>query len=108
MHIHFNLTKPTNFKPPNFSVKSNFLKENRKTMRFVLVMDKLMCTKIPPHTPLYQPKRTTPTLFHSQLERVTRKTLSMKPHWSSQTLNGYTKARTKPCFLENEISFKFT
>lgn len=54
-------------------------------------MDKLMCIEIPSHTPLYQPKGTTPTLFHSQLERPTRKTPSMNPHWSSQKLNGYTK-----------------
>jgi hypothetical protein len=76
-------------------------------MKYVLMMDKLMCIEIPSHTPLYQPKGTTPTLFHSQFERLTKKILGMKPHWSSQKLNGYTKVGTKPCFLENEISFRF-
>jgi hypothetical protein len=49
-------------------------------MKYVLMMDKLMCIEIPSHTPLYQPKGTTPTLFHSQFERLTKKILGMKPH----------------------------
>jgi hypothetical protein len=80
MHIHLKLTKPTNFKPPKFSLESKFLKGSRGTMRYVLVMEKLMSTEFPSHTPLYQPERVIPTLFHSQLERLTKKTLDMKPH----------------------------
>jgi hypothetical protein len=49
-------------------------------MRYVLVMDKLMCIEIPSHTSLYQLERTTPTLFYSQLEKLARKTQCMKPH----------------------------
>jgi hypothetical protein len=102
MHIHLNLTKPS-----KFSLESNFCKGNRGTMRYVLMMDKLMCTKIPSHTQLHQPKIVIPTLFYSQLEKLAKNTQCLKPHWFSQKLNGYTKARTKPCFLQNEISFRF-
>jgi hypothetical protein len=54
-------------------------------MRYVLVMDKLMCTEIPSHIPLHQPEGAAPTLFYSQLERPARKTPGMKhinPHKS--------------------------
>jgi len=80
MNIHINLTKPTNFKPPKFFFKSNFLKGNRGPKRYVLMMDKLMCIEIPSHRPLYQLEGTTPTLFHSKLQRPTRKTPCMQPH----------------------------
>lgn len=85
MNIHLNLTKP-----PKFSLESNFCKGSRGTMGYVLVMDKLTCTEIPSHIPLHQPEGAAPTLFYSQLERPARKTPGMKPHWSSQKLNGYT------------------
>jgi hypothetical protein len=49
-------------------------------MKYVLMMDKLMCIKIPFHTQLHQPKKGIPTLFYSQLEKLAKNTPCMKPH----------------------------
>jgi hypothetical protein len=49
-------------------------------MRYVLMMDKLMCTEIPSHTQLHQPKRGIPTLFYSHVEKLAKNTPCMKPH----------------------------